>query len=232
MIICFEGIDGTGKSSLAKMTYNYFISKNVYTELVEWNSNDYINNLFEYINNENIYNINQNVSLLIGNLLGNIEQYINVSKKGVLILDRYVYTMLSRDVVRGANEKYLKKVKELIPNPDIIIWCDASNQTIYERLLIKNNYKINFWETGLEIGYEEKIKTRINEYYNEEFDISYVRKKTSDFMDKVRFKYEESFENINTIKIDTDVHNKTESFNFLIKEVMEIYDISNNSFKL
>jgi dTMP kinase len=105
-------------------------------------------------------------------------------KAGFIVLsDRYIYTLMTRDIIRGANREWLEKLYNHIALvPDAVFYLDVS-----PRFLIERNFKkksgLDYWESGMDIRlsldifdsfikYQRKVKIefrRMQEKY--QFDV-------------------------------------------------------------
>lgn len=78
-------------------------------------------------------------------------------KAGFIVLaDRYIYTLMARDMVRGMDEKWLKNLYGIAPIPDAVFYLSVEPEELVQRNLSKNA-KLDYWESGMDIGLSRDI---------------------------------------------------------------------------
>ena len=68
----------------------------------------------------------------------------------VVLADRYIYTLMARDLARGADLKWLKRLFGIALEPDLIIFLDAEPEVLFYRTLAKYG-ELNYWESGMDL---------------------------------------------------------------------------------
>lgn len=89
----------------------------------------------------------------------------------VVIADRYLYTLLARDVVRGAHPQWIRDLFGFALIPDAVFYLSIDVETLVPRVLRAN--KLNFWEAGMDIGLADNLFDSFYKYQSlllEEFD--------------------------------------------------------------
>lgn len=69
----------------------------------------------------------------------------------IVLADRYVYTLMARDVVRGADRVWVEKIYGMALVPDAVFYLKVSPRILVDRNLEKNG-TLDFWESGLDLG--------------------------------------------------------------------------------
>lgn len=69
----------------------------------------------------------------------------------VVLADRYIYTMMGRDIVRGADPRWVENLYGLALIPDAVYYLKVSPKILVERNLEKNGV-LDYWESGMDIG--------------------------------------------------------------------------------
>jgi dTMP kinase len=73
-------------------------------------------------------------------------------KAGFMVLaDRYIYTLMVRDLVRGADAQWVKDLYGIALVPDAVFYLNVSPQTLVQRTFTKNR-ALDYWESGLDLG--------------------------------------------------------------------------------
>jgi dTMP kinase len=69
----------------------------------------------------------------------------------VVLADRYIFTLLARDIVRGAEPGWTESVYSMAIVPDAVFFLAASPQTLVERTL-SAYHRLDYWESGMDLG--------------------------------------------------------------------------------
>jgi dTMP kinase len=73
-------------------------------------------------------------------------------KAGFIVLaDRYIYTLMVRDLVRGLDEAWLKNVYGIAVVPDAVFYMNVSPESLVQRNFQKIQ-ALDYWESGMDIG--------------------------------------------------------------------------------
>jgi len=69
-----------------------------------------------------------------------------------VLADRYVYTLMARDMVRGINEAWLKNLYGIAPEPDAVFYLLVEPEELVQRNLAKTA-TLDYWESGMDLGF-------------------------------------------------------------------------------
>ena len=73
-------------------------------------------------------------------------------RAGVMVLaDRYIYTLMVRDMVRGMDEPWLKNLYGIALIPDVVFYLNVSPEELIQRNFAKD-YSLDYWESGMDLG--------------------------------------------------------------------------------
>jgi dTMP kinase len=73
-------------------------------------------------------------------------------KAGFIVLaDRYIYTLMARDMVRGMDEAWLKNLYGVALEPDTVFYLKVPPEELVQRNFAKN-MSLDYWESGMDIG--------------------------------------------------------------------------------
>lgn len=89
----------------------------------------------------------------------------------IVVLDRYIYTIISKNIVSNEvkNDEWINKCLEIFRKPDIKIFIDTPIDECLKRKNVDNKY-LSYWECGGNIFYDEKLRQHYDEKkYNENF---------------------------------------------------------------
>ncbi len=78
-------------------------------------------------------------------------------KAGFMVLaDRYIYTLMARDLVRGMDEAWLKNLYGTALVPDAVFYLNVSPEQLVERNFAKN-HALDYWESGMDLGLSREM---------------------------------------------------------------------------
>lgn len=69
----------------------------------------------------------------------------------IVLADRYVYTLMARDIVRGGDRAWVERIYGMALVPDVVFYLKVRPRILVERNLEKNG-TLDYWESGLDIG--------------------------------------------------------------------------------
>ena len=88
----------------------------------------------------------------------------------IVVLDRYIYTIISKNIVfNSLNEEWIKNCSKIFRKPDLKIFLDASVEECLKRKNSDNEI-LSYWECGNNFYYDESLRTKYDsEKYKENF---------------------------------------------------------------
>lgn len=90
-------------------------------------------------------------------------QVIPALKAGLHVLsDRYFYSIVARDVARGADPEWAEKVYGFALVPDIALYLRAEIDTLAARMVHGRGF--NYWECGMDLGMADNYYDSFIEY--------------------------------------------------------------------
>jgi dTMP kinase len=96
-------------------------------------------------------------------------QIIPALKAGFIVLsDRYFYSVIARDVVRGADPKWARKVYGFALVPDLVIYLKASIPTLVSRIVHGRGF--DYWEAGMDIRCADNLFDSFKAYQSQLID--------------------------------------------------------------
>jgi dTMP kinase len=85
-------------------------------------------------------------------------------KAGFIVLaDRYIYTLMARDMVRGMDETWLKNLYGIAIVPDAVFYLTVSPQELVLRNFEKNK-ALDYWESGMDLGLSRDMFDNFMQY--------------------------------------------------------------------
>lgn len=84
-------------------------------------------------------------------------QIIPALKAGFIVLaDRYIYTLMARDIVRGADREWVRSLYGIALVPDLVMCLRVSPAQLIERNFRKDA-TLDYWEAGMDLGLSRDI---------------------------------------------------------------------------
>lgn len=213
VLICVEGIDGSGKTTQIELLYNWLKSKTNNVILTQWNSSELISNTTKKAKKKNLLSGRTFCLLHAVDFADRLEQTIKPALKAgfIVLADRYFYTALARDVARGVDPQWVRNIYSFAIEPDITFYFDVSPKDSLERICANRQPK--FYEAGMDMKLSNNpyksyvlFQNRIVEQYSEmisEFDLikinaldsihtkqSFIREKVIELLKKNKIKLE------------------------------------------
>ncbi|HSB77839.1 MAG TPA: thymidylate kinase [Candidatus Methylomirabilis sp.] len=69
----------------------------------------------------------------------------------VVLADRYIYTLIARAIVRGADPEWVASVYSMAIVPDAVFYMTASFTTLVQRTF-QAHTELDYWESGMDCG--------------------------------------------------------------------------------
>src|SRR5881227_782399 len=151
-LIVVEGIDGSGKSTQLQLAMRYLQARGLRPFFTEWNSADLVKAVTKRGKKKktltpmtfSLLHATDFAHRLVHNILPPL-------KAGMIVLaDRYVYTAFARDVVRGCDPIWVRKVYQFAPRPDLAFYFNVPIEVSIARVL-SGRAKIKDYEAGMDL---------------------------------------------------------------------------------
>jgi len=69
----------------------------------------------------------------------------------VVLADRYIYTLMVRDIVRGGEPDWVESIYSMAPVPDAVFYLMISSKTLVDRTF-QAHAELDYWESGMDCG--------------------------------------------------------------------------------
>lgn len=74
----------------------------------------------------------------------------------IVLADRYIYTLIARNVVRGLNRKWSHNLYGFAIKPDLVFYLDVDPNILIHRVFQKNS-SLDFYESGADLGLSDDM---------------------------------------------------------------------------
>jgi dTMP kinase len=152
-LIVVEGADGSGRSTQIANLIEWLEATGHASIQVGLKRSSLVS---EELNQAKKGNILSRTTLSLFYATDFVDQMENVIlpslKAGFMVLaDRYIYTLMARDLVRGMDEKWLKNLYGMALKPDAVFYLNVSPENLVQRNFAKD-YELDYWESGMDLG--------------------------------------------------------------------------------
>ena len=152
-LVVLEGTDGVGRSLQAEMLKHWLEVEGYGVVVTEWKSSSLISNAIDKAKSKNALNTVTFSLLYATDLADRMNRVIIPALKSgfVVIADRYYYTAFARDVVRGAEAAWVRKLYGFAPEPDLVFYLRMPIEDLLKRIITSRG-GLDFYESGRDIG--------------------------------------------------------------------------------
>ena len=152
-LIIVEGIDGSGKSTQIHLLEKWLAYKGVSVFKSEWNSSEMVKEITSKGKKKGLLTPTTFSLLHATDFADRYERNISpLLRAGHFVLaDRYVYTAFARDIVRGCNPQWVKKVYDFAVKPDVAFYFRVPVDIAVDRILI-GRPKLKYYEAGMDMN--------------------------------------------------------------------------------
>ncbi|TXK77431.1 deoxynucleoside kinase [Paenibacillus sp. N3.4] len=136
VLVVYEGISGSGKSEGIAKLLHYLNTQDFSPVVIEWNANKAIRSIVKKLDHiglltSNVYSLLQWLSFIIDYM------FIlkpSIWKNKIVIMDRYLYTGITRDDVNGAMTWLGWILCKCVRKPDVVLFYDTSPLVCLDRI--------------------------------------------------------------------------------------------------
>jgi dTMP kinase len=152
-LIVVEGIDGSGKSTQLRLLQKWLISRNIPVFFTEWNSSETVKQITKKGKKRGSLTAITFSLLHATDFADRYERNIlPLLHAGYVVLaDRYVYTAYARDIVRGCNPNWVKKIYEFAIKPEIVFYFKVPIDVAVDRILA-GRPTLKYYEAGMDLN--------------------------------------------------------------------------------
>ena len=80
----------------------------------------------------------------------------------IVLTDRYIYSLMARALVRGADPEWVRQVHDFALKPDIIVYLRVHIDELITRVVQGDGF--NYWESGMDLHLGEDLYDSFVEY--------------------------------------------------------------------
>jgi dTMP kinase len=152
-LIVVEGADGSGRSTQIARLVEWLEGTGHATVQVGLKRSTLVSEELEQAQEGNILSRTTLSLFYATDFADQVENIILPALKAgfIVLADRYIYTLMARDIVRGMDESWLKNLYGIALEPDAVFYLNVSPEELVQRSFAKNA-TLDYWESGMDLG--------------------------------------------------------------------------------
>jgi len=152
-LIVIEGADGSGRSTQIRLLVDWLEASGHATTQVGLKRSNLASEELESAKNGNILNRTTMSLFYATDFADQLENIIIPSLRAgfIVLADRYIYTLMARDMVRGLDADWVKSLYSIALKPDAVFYLKLTPEKLIQRNFMKN-HTLDYWESGMDLG--------------------------------------------------------------------------------
>src|SRR5262252_3163139 len=153
MLIVVEGADGSGRSTQIVRLVEWLEGTGHATTQVGLKRSTLVSEELEKAQEGNILSRTTLSLFYATDFADQLENIILPALKAgfIVLADRYIYTLMARDMVRGMDETWLRNMYGIALEPDVVFYLNVPPEELVQRNFAKN-LALDYWESGMDLG--------------------------------------------------------------------------------
>jgi len=152
-LIVVEGADGSGRSTQIARLVEWLEGSGHATVQVGLKRSTLVSEELNQAQNGNILSRTTLSLFYATDFADQLENIILPTLKAgfVVLADRYIYTLMARNLVRGLDEPWLRNLYGIALVPDAVFYLNVSPEQLVQRNFAKT-HALDYWESGMDLG--------------------------------------------------------------------------------
>lgn len=152
-LIVVEGADGSGRSTQIRQLVQWLESSGHATIQVGLKRSNLVSEELEKAKQGNILSATTFSLFYATDFADQLENTIIPSMHAgfMVMADRYIYTLMVRDLVRGMPDKWLHNLYGIAVVPDAVFYLKVEPENLMQRIFQKT-FALDYWESGMDLG--------------------------------------------------------------------------------
>ena len=152
-LIVVEGADGSGRSTQIELLMDWLEGSGHGTVQVGLKRSTLVSEELEKAQQGNILSRTTLSLFYATDFADQLENVILPALKAgfIVLADRYIYTLMARDMVRGMDEQWLRNLYGIAVEPDAVFYLNVPPEELVQRSFAKNT-ALDYWESGMDLG--------------------------------------------------------------------------------
>ena len=152
-LFAIEGADGSGRSSQIGLLSQWLESNGYAVKHMGLRRSNLVSEELEEAKQGNVLT-HTTMSLFYATDFFDqmVHEIIPALRAGFIVLaDRYIYTLMARDLARGADRAWVRNLYSPAIVPDAVFYFRVSARQLVDRNFQKNS-TLDYWESGMDLG--------------------------------------------------------------------------------
>ena len=152
-LIVIEGADGSGRSTQIRRLVDWLEAGGHATTQVGLKRSNLASEELDRAKHGNILNRTTLSLFYATDFADQLENIIVPSLRAgfIVLADRYIYTLMARDMVRGLDPDWVKSLYSIALQPDAVFYLKLPPEKLIQRNFMKN-HTLDYWESGMDLG--------------------------------------------------------------------------------
>ena len=154
-----EGIDGSGKSTQLSLLHQWLQNEGYGVFFSEWNSSTLVKSTTRRGKIKQLLTPTTFSLIHATDFADRIEREIipPLKASAIVLADRYIYTAFARDVARGIEPSWVRKLYKFAVKPTVAFYFKVPLNIALDRIL-SSRAQIKYYEAGMDLGLSHDIK--------------------------------------------------------------------------
>jgi dTMP kinase len=153
MLIVIEGMDSSGRSTHMDKIAPWIEEKGYAVARVGLKRSQLVGEALDAAKQGNVLSSQTMALFYATDFYDQLENRILPALRAgyVVLADRYIYTLMARDIVRGVEYDWVKSLYSMAVIPEAVYYLNVSWRVRVDRTL-SAHHKLDYWESGMDIG--------------------------------------------------------------------------------
>lgn len=158
-LITVEGIDGSGKSTQLALLHRWLLGEGYPVRFSEWNSSALVKQITSRGKKKQILTPTTFCLTHAADFADRVEHDVipALRSAGIVLSDRYIYTAFARDVVRGVDPQWVRRVYRFAVKPTLAFYFRVPLETALGRILGGRN-ALKYYEAGMDLNLSDDLE--------------------------------------------------------------------------
>jgi dTMP kinase len=158
-LIVVEGIDGSGKSTQLSLLHRWLLGEGYPVRFSEWNSSLLVKQMTRRGKKKHILTPTTFCLTHAADFADRTERDIVPALRsgGIVLSDRHVYTAFARDVVRGVDPQWVRRLYRFAVQPTLAFYFRVPLDVALGRILGGRD-ALKYYEAGLDLGLSDNVE--------------------------------------------------------------------------
>ncbi len=152
-LVIVEGIDGSGKSTQLDLLRKWIASQGFCAYFSEWNSSPVVRSITKMGKDQHLLSPMTFSLIHAADFADRLDRTIlpPLRAGAVVLTDRYIFTAFARDVARGVDADYVRRVYRFAPRPSAAFYFRVPLDEALNRILA-GRPELKHYEAGMDLG--------------------------------------------------------------------------------